>query len=311
MAFARRVGLIPEEQLFAACADWLGRSSLQSLRQPLPDANEIARSWISCLDARGSPRDEVRIFTCSLFREFLSPGTPNASAVDARLRGHYDGNGPRLNRAGSWFEATRRLLAALYHLGRLGEPTEDKQKLLREAQEIADFLIANDWLVERKPALKQKYHGFRGVSSLLLARNAENRRELFLAASQDLEVSGAHGDHCLEHDEYLVEAYLHLQEIDGGETWLKKAEAVLAPLRRYPHQGGRLLGLVGSVTLQRGFAYREVAAVEQALSSFKDAASLFTRALASSPDPTMSDEYLLVQRGQAFFSIAHYLLATR
>src|SRR5262245_54613326 len=120
--FARSLGIVPDERFYAACADWLRCTSLAPFLQPLPNATEIARGWQSCLKAGDSTRDDVRVFVFILFRELLSSRAPNAHAVDQRLRALYDGTMPRLNLTGSWFEASRRLLAALYHLGRLGEP---------------------------------------------------------------------------------------------------------------------------------------------------------------------------------------------
>jgi tetratricopeptide (TPR) repeat protein len=191
------------------------------------------------------------------------------------------------------------LLASLYHLGRLGEPTKAKQKLLREAVDIAHFLISRDRQIERKPALRKFYHGYRGVSSLLLARTAENRKELLYTAAQDLEISGRAEDHSLEHKGYLVEVYLYLQELDGGEAWLRKAEMALAPLDQGSGLGRRLLALFGKVRLQRGFVWRASGDSQQAFALFSEAVGFFSQALAAPEHHTTTDLYLLQQRGLA------------
>jgi len=300
--FFRRIGFATDEEFFEECAIWLRKRSLDVLRQPLPDAGEIARTWVSCLNAGGEVRDEVRIFVYGLFRELLSSRVPNSSTVDSCLRGLSKEHGPPLTRGGSCFEATRRLLGALYHFGRLGEPTVLKQRTLREAKAIAGVLIANDRLAEMKPAIRRKYHGFRAVSCLLLARTDENPRELYVMASEDLVISGEAGDHSLEHDEYLAETYLYLQEIDGNETWLTKAEAVIASLQKCHRATRRLLWLSGAAALRRGFVLRNADFADEALRCFLAATECFSRALEQPPDATTADDYLLAQRGQAQFA---------
>jgi hypothetical protein len=162
-------------------------------------------------------------------------------------------NSKPLTAVETWFEATRRLAANLYHIGRFGSPTEEKQKVLREAVSIIDFLITTDRAVAN-PKIARMYFGMRGVAQVLLARTANDQYEFYRSACRDLEQSRALGNCGIEATYYLVETRFHLFDRDSNMKHLEEAERLLAEVNWSTCENGVLWFVAGETRLREGFA---------------------------------------------------------
>ncbi|MGC3990804.1 MAG: hypothetical protein QM796_14210 [Chthoniobacteraceae bacterium] len=88
--------------------------------------------------------------------------------------------------------------------------------------ELTDNLAASD------PAIHQPERfvlcfGFRGVSSVLLARTAADPAMYYEEATECLSWTRLLGDKSLENGQYLAESYLHLLELKKDQACLPKS----------------------------------------------------------------------------------------
>jgi tetratricopeptide (TPR) repeat protein len=143
----------------------------------------------------------------------------------------------------------------------------------------------------------------RGVARLLLARaSSENRAADYRLACADLEESGTLGDNSLEHDQYLIEAYLHLYDAEPDSAILDKGGRQLSEsLAR--HQSRILHFLNGEVALHRGFMKAKVGQSAEALKEFEQALTSFEACQQHPPDEALSDDYLAMKKGHAALRI--------
>ena len=246
----------------AGFLEWLGRESLSP--------REIAWAWEATLGHNFRNRERAAIFVFSLFRaHFASQST--RGPIDEALRGL------NLSVRGSWKEATRRLAGALFYLGRFGEPTPEKRECLSRAVVLIDLLLVEDRFIS--PANLIRYHGFKGVACVLLARASSNALEKYEQAAACLRRSRAAGDTSLENGEYLAESQLHLCEITRDTRWLDEAEALLGELRAHPKAGRRVWSMTGEAGIIRGQEWAKAGRHGPALESLHGAERDLTRAL--------------------------------
>jgi tetratricopeptide (TPR) repeat protein len=257
---------------------------------------DVVEAWFRALGSNWEHSDHGGVFVMSLFRAFFDPSHRLAFETDRLLRLRTSKSGAHFSRQGSWLEATRRLTGALFHLGRMGEPTPQKRKWLSKVLELTDYALSNDPTM-RKPANFIRSAGFRGVSCVLLARTADAPVPYYDEAVECLRWTRELGDSSLENGQYLVESYLHLVELKKDHTCLPKAEAVLHEVHRHPKAARRAFTLSGEVHTQKGFASLIAEQPDKAFERFVEAEIHFTTALAMPADPTTDDAYVLRDRG--------------
>ncbi len=147
-------------------------------------AHQAVAIWLAALDKQDNKDSFAWIFVLTLLRKLLNSNHPLNHAISLELQKHKTLGGKPLSIAGTWFEVNRRLAANLYHLGRLGQPTPEKQKLLQEAISVLDRLIQTDINV-KKTHIGRMYFGMRGVARLLLARTEHAPHLAYIAACEE------------------------------------------------------------------------------------------------------------------------------
>jgi tetratricopeptide (TPR) repeat protein len=264
----------------------------------------IVEAWLRALDTNWEHSDRGGVFVMSLFRAFFDPSHRLGLEIDRLLKLRTSKSGAHFSRQGSWFEATRRLAGTLFHLGRIGEPTPQKQKWLSRVLELSNYTLANDPSA-RRPTNFIRCAGHRGVSCVLLARTATDPATYYDEAAECLRWTRELGDKTLENGQYLAESYLHLLELRKDQTCLAKAEAVLGEVHKNPKVGRRAFTLSGEVYIQKGFASLIAEQPDKAFQHFTEAEAHLTKALAMPADPTTDDAYVLRDRG-----LSRYMLFT-
>ncbi|MCI0626135.1 MAG: aminoglycoside phosphotransferase family protein [Acidobacteria bacterium] len=280
------------------------RETVELLASDRANGRIVVEAWLQALNGNWKSTDQGGVFVASLFQAYFDSLHHLAKEINHQFTLRTTQTGARHSRQGSWFEATRRLAGTLFHLGRLGEPTAQKQKWLSKVVELTGYLLANGVSVG-KPANAIRCYGFRGVSCALLARSATDPAKYYEEAAECLQRSRNLGDVTLENGQYLVESYLHLLELRKEQVWLTKAETVLREVQRDSRAARRAFTLSGEVRIQKGFASLMAEQPDKAFQGFTEAEAYLTRALAMPADPMTDDAYVLRVLG-----LSRYMLFT-
>jgi tetratricopeptide (TPR) repeat protein len=297
---------LPEDLLLRA-ADLVGPVQLIEIGDEEAPPNRIVDAWGFLLDncshkGELSSKDEIaRLFLLLFFRYSFDRNNRRSHLFERELRSRLTPQGRPLNLGGTWFEATRRLAGGLYNLGRRGSISEQSIALLKKAVELFDLLISRDKKAI-EPRTRCRYVGMRGVSNFFLARVDDLPAERYESALRDLEESGDLGNRSLEHDQYLVDCYLHLYDIEPRIELLDKAEGLLSELSEKYTPTRTICFAMGEVFLRRGFILANEDKIAEAFPYFQSAADRFSQALDLPEQPSFLDDqadYLRMKRGHA------------
>lgn len=271
---------------------------INSFRETEPTAREVVDIWFAALN-NGSNKDSFAwVFVTLLIKGVLSVGHPLNPSIASELSRRSSLAGKAMSVVATRFEATRRLAANLYHIGRLGTPTEDKQRVLLAAVSLFDFLIKNDRGVTR-PTIGMKYFGMRGVARVLLARTAETKYEAYTAACSDLQESRRLGNNGVEASYYLIESKIHLYDLGKDQRYLTDAEQILRDVNAIDCNNRLLWFGSGEVSLRKGFAMLESGQKDLALGNFEHALDCLRKADLCPPDTRLAADFLSMKRGHA------------
>lgn len=254
---------------------------------------QIASAWTNTLNQNFSDREFTASAVFVLFKKLFAEHR-KGSPLDQTLREH------GLNVTGSWFEASRRLAGSLFHLGRLGTPSPVKRIWLIKSIELLSFLIENDKFVSPQKIIR--YNGYKGVASLLLAREDDDPKYRYEAAVRCLKISREAGDLSVQNGEYLVEALMHLFDLTADAVWLERAEITLSETTHGLHSPKWSM-LKGEWELKQGIQI-STRDTESALENFRKAERHLSLALCHSTEILESYyEHAMRLRGRARYSI--------
>lgn len=264
-------------------------------------SSDLVDAWLSFLNTKTTDdelSDRAIILLLSMFIDAFRRNTPWSASVENDLRTRKALTGQPFSLSGCWFEARRKLAGRLFHFGRRGTITAEKQAALKAC--IAEFnaLVAID-AAARRPDIRQRYLGMRGVAALFLGRFNDAPLPFYQMAATDLEEATTLGDHTAQHYEYLIEAYLHQNELAPSDQILARAAVLVEDALRFSAQTRGLTCLAGLFAILEGGAHLQRRDRMSASSSFVRGIRLFDAALRLPPHRSFADDYLRLNRSAA------------
>jgi hypothetical protein len=169
--------------------------------------------------------------------------------------------------------------------------------------------IATYELVESGEAILNErqrciFRGMRGVARLTVARQDSDPGPLLEAASVDLEISEALGDHSAPHFAFLAEAYLRQYDLTGTLALISQAEKAVARGLTHNTAGRATVLARADCSTRRGFQLSTNGDYNAALSAFQAALADYSLALSMPVGRKgTSDELVQVRQGQVLFQL--------
>jgi len=261
-------------------------------------AIDVVDIWIASLDNTLNKDSFAWVYVLMLIRKASEKGHPLNRNLSHELSKRRSRSGRPLSSSGTWFEATRRLAANLFHVGRIGVPTDERARVLREAVSLLNFLISTDKAVST-PQTAKTYFGMRGVAYVLLGRNSEDRYEVYKQACEDLQKSRTFGNTGVEASCYLIEAQYHMYDIDRAEAHLDDAEEILNSITLDQSRDQIPWFASGEVNSRKGYACAARGDLGSALNHLEVAVESYRRTTLCAHDVRLSLDFLSMRYGQA------------
>ena len=217
-----------------------GPVGLPYVSQPNLPADEVANLWKVCMDADKSrasawPNPTVRIFVLvALFRRFERLRLQNYGNLRRALENTRTLSGRPLSILGTKCEMASRASEALFLEGRREPGSEMCLAMLEVAHDLLNMVLS-ECRQKEDPKYAKRYYGIRGVCALMLAvqrrhPSAEAAYGLFSAAAEDLQTAFDLGNRGPSSASYLLDALMHVFEIDQSDETLVRIDEVIALL---------------------------------------------------------------------------------
>jgi hypothetical protein len=292
------LGIQVEEDVYDKARLFAGGHDIIETSARRPSA--LVDAWLAFLNAKiddDELSDRAVLLLLAVFIEVFQR-TPSSAGLENELRTRKALTGRTLTLSGCWFEARRRFAGRLFHFGRRGTITAEKQAALKACIEEYNALMIIDVGAQR-PDIRRRYVGMRGVAALFLGRFDDAPLPLYQAATRDLEEATTLGDHTAQHFEYLIEAYLHQYELAPHDDLLARSAVVVEDALRSSAQTRGLTCLAGLFAVFEGSAHLKQRDRMAASSSFVRAIRLFDAALRLPAHRAFADDFLRLNRAAA------------
>ncbi|MFD5590988.1 hypothetical protein [Streptomyces griseorubiginosus] len=312
-------GLPCDGQVLSAAAARIAPVSLETLTDPATASDSVGAAWKAALECQRPMLEPADLAVLLLVQRALHIAPERA---DASLRAAV----AKFTRDSTWFELHFRLAGNLYRaaMDKLnegsGEGVYASARLMFRAM-LAEGEVIEEALPMLPPAYfsgdkLKKFHGFRGVATLKLARRDADAPNLLEYADNQLALSHKYGDMTTEHFRYHLEVkvrrvdlLLHqpgdeaLNAVRVGEL-LGDCEELLDLAASLGHQTRELAAAEGDVAFRWGVHLLGVGDRSGALGEFERSVTAYETA-AERPTTTRAcpDPVLALFRGQARFRV--------
>jgi tetratricopeptide (TPR) repeat protein len=224
-------------------------------------AEDFAQVWQAALAADSSrtwsstkARALTLITLTRLFEHLREHNYPDLKTALGRMRTH---SGRPLSVDGTRYEVSTRTAQALYTEGR-HKPSEHAYNLMLSVSEAFFSMFIAETFRRNDCEHAKRWHGMRGVCRLMLAvqgkANApELQQEQFANAATDLEKSFHLGNRGASAATFLLDALLHLYEIDQGEGTRERIDSTISCLRDDEKRNRGVLAILGKYRFWNSF----------------------------------------------------------
>lgn len=212
--------------------------ALSYVCQPNLPADEVANLWKICMEmdaTRGWTNPNIRIFVLvALFRRFEQLRVQDYGSLRRALGEIRTKSGSPLSILGTKCEMASRAAEALFLEGRREPGSEIGLVMLGVAHDLLNMILS-ECRQKDDPKYAKRYYGIRGVCRLMLGvqgnhPSAEVEYNLFRAAADDLRIAFDLGNRGPSAATYLLDALMHIYEIDQSDETLAQVGEVVAVL---------------------------------------------------------------------------------
>ncbi|GHH81393.1 hypothetical protein [Streptomyces capitiformicae] len=306
---------VPAQGLMDRAALRVAPVPLEELADPLTAPAAVGRAWKAVMD-RGVKTEAADLVVLLLVHRALEmdPGVAHTSLRAAD---------PRFKRDRTWFEVHFRLAGVLNELARAAlhdERTEAARRLYAALLHEGEVINVALSVVDFSEHQLRRFHGMRGVASLILARKDDDAAALLAYADGQLALAERCGDVSPEHFRYHVEVKVRRADLamhrartgqaaqavdqDRVPQLLSEAEDLLDRGAELALPTRELAAAEGDVAFRWGLHLLAIGDGSGALSEFErsvgayEAAEGEARTAHACPDPVLS-----LLRGQARFRV--------
>ncbi len=283
-----------------------GAETAVNLINVIASPDDVAKNWIAALNRDSYdnwPSALVRIGVfLALLNEFERLRVEDYRGLQEGLRNFTSRSGRPLTVAGTRYELASRAAAALYQKGRR-TPGEYKSVLMLVVAEQLFSLLLNESRQKDNPQFAKQWFGMRGVSRLMLATQRPDLmptppRNQFAFAASDLQQSYQLGNRGESAATFLLDAHLHIYELDKSIQVTKAIDEVIESLPVEDTKNRSAMALIGQYWFYRSF-YEE-----NSSSRLNSAIAALDEALTYPPRLAHDDCFVRLIRGQALVRLA-------
>lgn len=283
-----------------------GPETAMHLVKNITSSDDLANNWTAALhrdSERNWPSVLSRIVTfLALLRDFERLRVEDYRGLQGGLRKHTSRSGRPLAVAGTRYELATRAGQALFQEGRT-TPREYKSALMLVVAEQLFTLLLNESRQKDNPQFAKNWFGMRGVSRLMLATHRPDLvqtppRKQFAYAAADLQQSYQLGNRGESAATYLLDAHLHIYELDNSTQVTTAFDDVIRSLPVGDKKNRSAMALIGRYWFFRSFNE------EKGASRLKSAIAALDEALTYPPRFSYDDCFVRLVRGQALVRLA-------